>query len=63
MNIELEEVDSCNKKLKLVIPQAVYKNKIQNFYKKLAKDVKVPGFRKGKVPVSMLEKQYGHQCH
>ena len=59
MNIELEEVDSCNKKLKLVIPQAVYKNKIQNFYRKLAKDVKVPGFRKGKVPVSMLEKQYG----
>lgn len=59
MNIELEEVDSCNKKLKLVIPQAVYKTKIQNFYKKLAKDVKVPGFRKGKVPVSMLEKQYG----
>ncbi len=59
MNIELEEVDSCNKKLKLVIPQADYKNKIKNFYKKLAKDVKVPGFRKGKVPVSMLEKQYG----
>ena len=45
--------------MKLVIPQADYKNKIKNFYKKLAKDVKVPGFRKGKVPVSMLEKQYG----
>ena len=59
MNIELEEVDSCNKKLKLVIPRADYTQKIQNFYKKLAQDVKVPGFRKGKVPVSMLEKQYG----
>jgi trigger factor len=59
MNIELEDVDSCNKKIKLVIPQTVYKKKILNFYKKLAKDVKVPGFRKGKVPVSMLEKQYG----
>ena len=61
MNIEIEEVDSCNKKIKFDIPHQDYQTKIKSYYKTLGRDVKVPGFRKGKVPQSLLEKQFGPQ--
>ncbi len=59
MDIEIEDVDSCNKKIKFVIPHQDYKKEIEKYYKKLGREVKVPGFRKGKVPSSLLEKQFG----
>ena len=59
MDIEIEDVDSCNKKIKFVIPHQDYKKEIDQYYKKLGREVKVPGFRKGKVPTSLLEKQFG----
>ena len=59
MDIEIEEVDSCNKKIKFVIPHKKYKHEVDKYYKKLGREVKVPGFRKGKVPASLLEKQFG----
>ena len=59
MDIEIEDVDSCNKKIKFVIPHQDYKREIDTYYKKLGREVKVPGFRKGKVPASLLEKQFG----
>jgi len=61
MNIEIEDVDSCNKKIKFDIPFKDYQQKINAYYKTLGRDVKVPGFRKGKVPQSLLEKQFGPQ--
>ena len=59
MDIEIEDVYSCNKKIKFVIPQQNYKKEIDKYYQKLGREVKVPGFRKGKVPASILEKQFG----
>ncbi|MZG54251.1 MAG: trigger factor [Nitrospinae bacterium] len=59
MDIEIEEVDSCNKKIKFVIPYKNYKKEVDKYYQKLGREVKVPGFRKGKVPASLLEKQFG----
>ncbi len=61
MNIEIEDVDSCNKKIKFDIPYKDYQQKVNAYYKTLGRDVKVPGFRKGKVPQSLLEKQFGPQ--
>ena len=59
MDIEIEDVDSCNKKIKFVIPYSNYKKEVDKYYQKLGREVKVPGFRKGKVPASLLEKQFG----
>ena len=59
MDIEIEEVDSCNRKIKFVIPYNNYKKEVDKYYQKLGREVKVPGFRKGKVPASLLEKQFG----
>ena len=59
MKIEIEDVDSCNKKIKFEIPHEEYDAKLKQYYQKLGREVKVPGFRKGKVPIAMLEKQFG----
>ena len=59
MKIEIEEIDSCNKKIKFEIPHQDYKIEVDKYYQKLGREVKVPGFRKGKVPVALLEKQFG----
>ncbi|MBT5377375.1 MAG: trigger factor [Nitrospinaceae bacterium] len=59
MKIEIEDVDSCNKKIKFEIPHQEYDKKVIQYYQKLGREVKVPGFRKGKVPIALLEKQFG----
>ncbi len=59
MKIEIEDVDSCSKKVKFEIPHQEYDKKLKQYYQKLGQQVKVPGFRKGKVPIALLEKQFG----
>ena len=59
MKIEIEDIDSCNKKINFVVLYQDYKKEVDKYYQKLGREVKVPGFRKGKVPASLLEKQFG----
>ena len=59
MKIEIEDVDSCNKKIKFEIPHQEYDKKVKQYYQRLGREVKVPGFRKGKVTIALMEKQFG----
>lgn len=59
MDIEIEDIDPCNKKIKVRIPQEDYRKECLASYAALSKETKFPGFRKGKVPLSMLEKKFG----
>ena len=59
MKIEIEDINSCNKKINFEIPYKEYDVKLKQYYQKLGREVKVPGFRPGKVPLSMLEKKFG----
>ena len=59
MNIEIEDIDSCKKKIKFDIAYKDYQTEVKNSYLKLAQQVKIPGFRSGKAPMAMLEKRFG----
>ena len=59
MNTKIEDIDSCKKKIKFDIAYKDYQAKVQSSYLTLARQVKVPGFRPGKAPMSMLEKRFG----
>ena len=59
MNTEIEDIDSCKKKIKFDIAYKDYQAKVQSSYLALARQVKMPGFRPGKAPMSMLEKRFG----
>ena len=59
MNTQIEDIDSCNKKIKFDISYKDYEAKVKQSYLALAQQVKVPGFRPGKAPMSVLEKRFG----
>lgn len=59
MKCEVEEIDTCNRKLKIEIPLGDYQSQVKAYYQKLSRQVKIPGFRPGKVPQSIMEKRFG----
>jgi trigger factor len=59
MNIKIEEVGPCKKLLKFEIPKEAIDDEWQKQLKEVARMAKVPGFRNGKVPRKLLEKNYG----
>ncbi|MCR4290973.1 MAG: trigger factor, partial [Candidatus Scalindua sp.] len=59
MNIEIEEVGPCKKLLKFEIPKEAIDDEWQKQLKEVARMANLPGFRKGKAPRKLLEKNYG----
>lgn len=57
MELLVEEMDVLKRKLKIKIPQDVVAKRIDNAYKEMNKEIRMPGFRPGKIPKSVLEKQ------
>ena len=62
MSIKVEKTDKNNEvKLSFTIEAAKFEEAIQKVYVKSAKYFNIPGFRKGKAPYKIVEKQYGAQ--
>ncbi len=59
MNIEIEEVGPCKKLLKIEIPKEAIEGEWQKQLGEVSRMAKLPGFRKGKAPRKLLEKNYG----
>jgi trigger factor len=59
MKVEVEEITSVKKALKIEIPKEVVSSEFTQAYSKLKKTVKIPGFRPGKVPLAIIEKKFG----
>ena len=60
MSVKVEKTDNKNEvKLEFTIEAKVFEQGMANVYKKNVKYFSIPGFRKGKVPMNMVEKYYG----
>ncbi len=59
MQVTVEEAGAYTKRLKIVLPGESVKKELDKAYKKLAGEVSLKGFRKGKAPRVVLEKNYG----
>lgn len=59
MNVIREDVNAMSAILKVQIAPADYQSKVTNALEKYRKQAKVPGFRPGKVPMGMIQKQFG----
>lgn len=57
MELKVEELEGARRKLDIKIPGDVVAQRITRAYKEINKQVKMPGFRPGKIPQSVLEKQ------
>lgn len=59
MQITTNKINSANAKINAAITRNTLDTNIEKIAKQLSKDTKVPGFRKGKVPMDAVKKQYG----
>ena len=59
MNITLENVDKVSAVLTVNIEKADYAEKVTKSLKKIRQNAQMPGFRKGMVPMGLIQKQYG----
>lgn len=58
MKVTAQNHDEVSALLTVTIDKADYKDKVEKQLHNYAKNAQVPGFRKGKVPMSMVRKQY-----
>ena len=60
MKVEVEQTNSCERRLTIEMPAERVQREMNAIYGGLQKRVKVPGFRQGKIPRSILENHYHH---
>lgn len=58
MNVTATQHDDVSALLTVTLEKSDYKDKVEKQLINYAKNAQVPGFRKGKVPLSMVRKQY-----
>lgn len=61
MDIVVEEVTELNRKLTITIPGDKVGKLLDKAYNKIKKDAQIKGFRRGKVPRSVLERKFKEQ--
>lgn len=62
MSVKVEKVDNKNEvKLEFTIETKVFEVAMKNIFTRNAKYFSIPGFRKGKAPMNIVEKYYGAQ--
>lgn len=59
MNVIREDINAQTAILKVQVSPADYQSKVATTLDKYRKQAKIPGFRPGKVPMGMIQKQYG----
>jgi trigger factor len=61
MQVSVETVGTLGRKLKVAVPAEDVEKEFSQRLKKLSHQVKMPGFRPGKVPLKMVEAHYGER--
>ena len=59
--MKIEEVSNIGRKLHFTVASGEVKVELERAYRDLMRNVRMPGFRPGKVPRKMLEARYGSQ--
>jgi trigger factor len=61
MEFKVDTLGPCLSKLTITVPSAVIEQAFTAATRRVGKEVQLPGFRAGKVPRSLIERQYGMQ--
>ena len=63
MQVRIEDVSAVEKKLIVEVPWETVSTKLAAAYRELSKGVQLKGFRKGKVPRSVLQQMFGRRVN
>jgi trigger factor len=58
MKVDIEEINSTKRALRIELPPQSLLDKLEAAYRHLAKEVRLPGFRPGKVPRDVLRLRF-----
>ena len=59
MAVDVETISTLERRVTMAVPVEEIERQVDVRLKKLARDVKMPGFRPGKVPLKLVAQQYG----
>ncbi|MFH0925228.1 MAG: trigger factor [bacterium] len=62
MKFVVQELSPCKKLLDITVPEEAVSKEMKEVYKRLNMRVSIPGFRRGKAPVDVLQKLYSEQA-
>lgn len=60
MAVTVETLDKLERKMTLTLPVNAIQSEVESRLKRLARTVKMDGFRPGKVPMSVVQQRYGY---
>jgi len=63
MTVTVETLEKLERKITLTLPVLNVQSEVQARLKKLARTVKMDGFRPGKVPMNVVAQRYGYSVH
>lgn len=63
MAITVETLEKLERKITLALPAADIEKEVQARLRKIARSVKMDGFRPGKVPLNVVAQRYGYSTH
>jgi trigger factor len=61
MQVSVEETSGLERRLTVHVPESEFKDKVNSKLKELSKQVRIKGFRLGRVPMSVINQRYGKQ--
>jgi len=61
MQSNVENLGALERRLSVSVPHEAIETEMENRIKRLARTAKIPGFRPGKVPLRIVQQQYGPQ--
>ena len=63
MAVTVETLEKLERKITLTLPVGVIQSEVDMRLKKMARTVKMDGFRPGKVPMNVVTQRYGYSVH
>lgn len=63
MAVTVETLEKLERKITLTLPVAAIQSEVDTRLKRLARTVKMDGFRPGKVPMNVVAQRYGYSVH
>src|SRR3954470_15624074 len=63
MAVTVETLDKLERKMTLTLPASAIQSEVDSRLKRLARTVKMDGFRPGKVPMNVVAQRYGYSVH
>jgi trigger factor len=63
MAVNVETLEKLERKITLTLPASVIQSEVDSRLKRLARTVKMDGFRPGKVPMTVVAQRYGYSVH